>query len=323
MRQAGRYMPEYRDVRSRTTFLELCKNPALAAEVTVTAAERLGVDAAIIFADILLILEPMGIQLEFARGEGPVIHNPVKNGTDIDALREVDDVTSLNFVFEAISQCRSALRADLPLIGFSGAPFTLASYMIEGGGSRNYVLTKSLMYKDAGAWNALMSLISRALVKYLNAQIAAGAQAVQLFDSWVGCLSPDDYKRYVLPHTQSVIKNLEPGVPVIHFGTGTATFLESMRKAGGDVIGIDWRVRLDDGWKRVGHEVGVMGNLDPVVLFADKARIRKEARDILAQAAGRPGHIFNLGHGILPDTPVENVIALVDAVHELSQRSSQ
>lgn len=242
-------------------------------------------------------------------------------GTSIGCVKW--NVTALSFVFEAITQCRSALRADLPLIGFSGAPFTLASYMIEAGGSRNYVLTKSLMYKDAGAWNALMSLISRALAKYLNAQIAAGAQAVQLFDSWVGCLSPDDYKRYVLPHTQSVIKNLEPGVPVIHFGTGTASFLESMRKAGGDVIGLDWRVRLEDGWKRVGHDVGVMGNLDPVVLFADKARIRKEAGDILAQAAGRPGHIFNLGHGILPDTPVENVIALVDAVHELSQRSSQ
>jgi uroporphyrinogen decarboxylase len=320
MRQAGRYMPEYRAVRSRTSFLELCKTPSLAAEVTVTAAERLGVDAAIIFADILLILEPMGIQLEFAHGEGPVIHNPVQTKTDVDRLREVEDVGSLEFVFEAIRQCRSALRPDLPLIGFSGAPFTLASYMIEGGGSRNYVLTKSLMYNDAGAWHALMSLISRALVKYLNAQIAAGAQAVQLFDSWVGCLSPDDYKEYVLPHTQSVIKNLQSGVPVIHFGTGTASFLELMRKAGGDVIGFDWRVRLDDAWKRVGHDVAVMGNLDPVVLFANKDHIRNEARDILQQAAGQPGHIFNLGHGILPDTPVDNVIELVEFVHELSQR---
>jgi uroporphyrinogen decarboxylase len=320
MRQAGRYMREYREVRERTTFLELCKNPALAAEVTVTAVERLGVDAAIIFADILLILEPLGIELEFAKGEGPVIHNPVRRASDVDRLRELDNADELEFVYEAIRQTRSALKPDIPLIGFCGAPFTLASYMTEGGGSKNYVHTKRLMYDDAGAWHAMMALISRALVKYLNAQIAAGAQAVQLFDSWVGCLSPDDYREFVLPHTKSVIANVTKGVPVIHFGTGTATLLELMREAGGDVIGLDWRVRLDEGWRRIGHDVAVMGNLDPVVLFAKQDVLRAQAKKILEQAEGRPGHIFNLGHGILPETPVENVVALVEMVHELSHR---
>ena len=317
MRQAGRYMREYREVREKTTFLELCKNPALAAEVTVTAVERLGVDAAIIFADILLILEPLGIGLEFAKGEGPVIHNPVRRPSDVDRLRELQDPGELDFVYEAIRQTRSALKPDLPLIGFCGAPFTLASYMTEGSGSKNYVHTKQLMYDDAGAWHAMMALISRALVKYLNAQIEAGAQAVQLFDSWVGCLSPDDYREFVLPHTKSVIENVTKGVPVIHFGTGTATLLELMREAGGDVIGLDWRVRLDEGWRRVGHDVAVMGNLDPVVLFAKQDVLRERAKQILDQAEGRPGHIFNLGHGILPETPVENVIALVEMVHGL------
>jgi uroporphyrinogen decarboxylase len=316
MRQAGRYMPEYRDVRSRVGFLELCKTPSLAAEVTVTAAERLGVDAAIIFADILLILEPMGLNLEFSKGDGPVIHNPVRTASDVDRLREVEEVGGLEFVFEAIKQTRAALPGKLPLIGFSGAPFTLASYMVEGGSSKNYVHTKSLMYNDAGAWHQLMSLISRALIKYLNAQIEAGAQAVQLFDSWVGALGPHDYGQYVLPHTRYVIQGITPGTPVLHFGTGTSALLELMRAAGGDVIGLDWRVALDEGWRRVGHEVGIMGNLDPVALFANQTELRRRAGTILEQAAGRPGHIFNLGHGILPDTPVENVIALVEFVHE-------
>ena len=315
-------MREYREVRARTSFLELCKTPSLAAEVTVTAVERLGVDAAIIFADILLILEPMGIDLEFAHGEGPVIHNPVRNAADVDRLREVDDMSALDFVYDAIRQTRRALKPDIPLIGFCGAPFTLASYMIEGGGSKNYIQTKRLMYDDAGAWHAMMALISRALPKYLNAQIEAGAQAVQLFDSWVGCLSPDDYREFVLPHTRNVIRNVKPGVPVIHFGTGTATLLELMREAGGDVIGLDWRVRLDEGWQRVGQDVAIMGNLDPVVLFAKQDVLRAQAKRILDQAEGRAGHIFNLGHGILPETPVENVIALVEMVHEMSHRSN-
>jgi uroporphyrinogen decarboxylase len=320
MRQAGRYMREYREVRAKTTFLELCKTPSLAAEVTVTAVERLGVDAAIIFADILLILEPMGVELEFAEGEGPVIHNPVRKAQDVERLREVEDANALDFVYEAIRQTRQALKPDIPLIGFCGAPFTLASYLIEGGGSKNYVHTKRLMYDDAGAWHAMMSLIARALATYLNAQIEAGAQAVQLFDSWVGCLSPDDYREFVLPHTREVIRGVRAGVPVIHFGTGTAALLELMHEAGGDVLGLDWRVRLDDGWRRVGHDVAVMGNLDPVALFANQDLLRAQAKRILDQAGGRAGHIFNLGHGILPQTPVENVIALVDMVHEMSAR---
>jgi uroporphyrinogen decarboxylase len=317
MRQAGRYMPEYRAVRNKTTFLELCKNPSLAAEVTVTAAERLGVDAAIIFADILLILEPMGVDLEFAQGEGPVIHNPVRQAADVDRLRQLEDAGELDFVNEAIRQTRAALKPDIPLIGFAGAPFTLASYLTEGGGSKNYVHTKRLMYNDSRAWHAMMSLIAASLGKYLNAQIDAGAQAVQLFDSWVGALSPDDYREFVLPHTRTVIESIKPGVPVIHFGTGTAALLELMREAGGDVIGLDWRVRLDEGWARVGHDVAVMGNLDPVALFADRKVLRAQAKRILDQADRRPGHIFNLGHGILPETPVENVVALVDFVHEI------
>lgn len=318
MRQAGRYMQEYRDVRARVGFLELCKTPALAAEVTVTAAERLGVDAAIIFADILLPLEPMGLLLEFTKGDGPVIHNPVRSARDVDRLIEIEEVDALEFVLEAIRQTRRALRNDLPLIGFAGAPFTLASYIVEGGSSKNYVHTKSLMYNDSGAWHSMMSLISRALVKYLNAQVNAGAQALQLFDSWVGCLSPEDYRQYVLPHTRSVIAGISSGVPVIHFGTGTGELLQLISEAGGSVIGVDWRVPLAEGWQRVGHDKAVMGNLDPVALFANQEHLRSQARGILEQAGGRPGHIFNLGHGILPETPVHNVIALVEMVHEMS-----
>jgi len=320
MRQAGRYMQDYRDIRARVGFLELCKTPSLAAEVTVTAAERLGVDAAIIFADLLLPLEPMGLQLEFTKGDGPVIHNPVRSAEDVDRLHELEEVGALDFVLEAIRQTRRVLRSDLPLIGFAGAPFTLASYIVEGGGSKNYVQTKSLMYNDSGAWHAMMSLISRALVKYLNAQIAAGAQALQLFDSWVCCLGPDDYQQYVLPHTRRVIAGINSETPVIHFGTDTGELLQLISEAGGNVIGIDWRVRLDEGWQRIGHDKAVMGNLDPVALFANREHLRSRVKAILDQAAGRPGHVFNLGHGILPETPVENVIALVDMVHEMSSR---
>ena len=319
MRQAGRYMKEYREVRAHTTFLELCKTPDLAAEVTVYAAERLNVDAAIIFADILLIIEPMGLELEFTKGEGPAIHNPVRDSKDVERLREVEDVGALDYVYEAIRRTRAALKPNVPLIGFAGAPFTLASYIIEGGASKNYVHTKRMMYTDPGAWHAMMGLIARAVSRYLNAQVDAGAQAVQLFDSWVGALGPDDYREFVLPHVRSAIQGVKPGVPVIHFGTGTAALLELMRKAGGDVIGLDWRVRLDDAWRRLG-DVGVMGNFDQIALFTNPEVIRRKAREILGQAAGRPGHIFNLGHGILPETPVENVVALVEAVHEFSRR---
>jgi uroporphyrinogen decarboxylase len=319
MRQAGRYMKEYREVRARHGFLEMCKTPEVASEVTVYAAHRLGVDAAIIFADILLIVEPMGLDLEFAKGEGPAIHNPVRSPEDVKRLREVEDVNALSYVYDAIRIARRELRPDIPLIGFCGAPFTLASYICEGGGSKNYIHTKRLMYQDPGAWHAMMSLIARALSRYLNAQIEAGAQAVQLFDSWVGALSPDDYREYVLPHTREVIRNVTPGVPVIHFGTGTAGLLELMKEAGGDVIGLDWRVRLDEAWARLG-DVSVMGNFDSIALFTTPDIIRERAKTILDQAANRPGHVFNLGHGILPETPVENVVALVEAVHEFSQR---
>jgi uroporphyrinogen decarboxylase len=300
--------------------LEMCKRPEVAAEVTVYAAHRLNVDAAIIFADILLIIEPMGLELEFAQGEGPVIHNPVRSAQDVDRVREVETVAALDYVMQAIRTTRRELRPNLPLIGFAGAPFTLASYIIEGGGSRNYVHTKTLMYTDAAAWHALMARIARALVRYLNAQIEAGAQAVQLFDSWVGCLSPDDYSEFVLPHVRTVIEGITPGTPVIHFGTGTATLLELMRAAGGDVIGLDWRIDLAEGWQRIGHDRATMGNLDPVTLFGPFAHVRRETEKILARAANRNGHIFNLGHGILPQTPVDNVVRLVETVHELSAR---
>ena len=320
MRQAGRYMREYREVRARHTFLEMCKRPEVASEVTVYAAKRLKVDAAIIFADILLIIEPMGLELEFAKGEGPVIHNPVRAGRDVSRLREVEDVGALDYVYEAIRMTRRELPGNVPLIGFCGAPFTLASYIIEGGGSKNYVNTKRLMFTDAGAWHALMSLIARALGRYLNAQVGAGAQAVQLFDSWVGALGPDEYREFVLPHTRSVIQSVTRGVPVVHFGTGTASLLELMKEAGGDVIGLDWRVRLDEAWSRLG-DVAVMGNFDPALLFTNPETVREHARRVLEQAANRPGHVFNLGHGIMSETPVENVVALVEAVHELSARA--
>lgn len=320
MRQAGRYMDEYRKLRAQFGFLDLCKRPDLAAEITVVPVERLGVDAAILFADILLLLEPMGIGLEYERDNGPVIHRPVRTGADVHCLPEFEPADALPFVFEAIRKSRAALSDKVPLIGFSGAPFTLASYLIEGGGSRNYIRTKQLIYSDAGAWRALMERLSRAVVRYLNAQIAAGAQAVQLFDSWVGCMNPDDYQEYVLPYTRATIKGLTPGVPVIHFSTGTAGLLKLVRAAGGDVVALDWRINLDDGWKTVGYDVGIQGNLDPVALFAPRDEIRRRIAEILRRAGGRPGHIFNLGHGVLPDTPVEHVIALVEAVHELSER---
>ena len=319
MRQAGRYLPEYRAIREKTGFLELCRTPDLAAAVTVETAVRLGVDAAIIFADILLVLEPMGAGLEFTRGDGPAIHHPVRSAADVDRLREVEP-GALAYVAEAVRRARAALPPAIPLIGFAGAPFTLASYLIEGGSSRLYARTKAFMLADPGAWRALMERLGRAVAAYLDAQIDAGADAVQLFDSWVGCLAPADYRTHVLPHVRTLVAAVRPGTPVIHFGTGTARLLECMRAAGGDVIGLDWRVDLDAAWSRLGHDVAVQGNLDPMALLAPVAEIRRRAAAILGQAAGRPGHIFNLGHGVLPQTPVDHVRALVDAVHELSAR---
>ncbi len=315
MRQAGRYMAEYREVRAKVSFLELCKNPDLATEVTVTAAERLGVDAAILFADILLILEPMGLKLEFSKGEGPVIHNPVREAGDVDRVFTLDDPSPLNYVYRAIRSIRAALKPDLPLIGFAGAPFTLACYAIEGGSSRHYENAKTFMYRDPGAWDVLMSRLVDATISYLNAQAEAGVQALQLFDSWVGTLGPDDYKRFVQPHMRRLFAGLPADVPAIHFGTDTGTLLELQRDAGGDVIGLDWRVDLAAAWDRLGPDVADQGNLDPAVLFAPEDEVRSRVRRVLDLAAGRPGHIFNLGHGILPGTPVENVLALVDEVH--------
>ncbi len=321
MRQAGRYMPEYRAVRSRMSFLELCRDSDAAAEVTVTAAERLGVDAAIIFADILLVVEPLGIRLEFSQNDGPVLHNPIRTPADVAQIPEVDAAAEVGYVYESIRKANAALK--VPLIGFSGAPFTLASYVIEGGSSKNYIHTKSLMYQEPDAWHALMRVLTRTVVAYLNRQIDAGAHAVQLFDSWVGCLSPFDYEQYVQPHMRELIHAITPGIPVIHFGTGTNGLLELQRAAGGDVIGLDWRIDLAQGWQRIGHDVAVQGNLDPVTLFGTRENLRRQTKNILDAAAGRPGHIFNLGHGILPGTPVDNVLALIDMVHEMSASSSR
>jgi uroporphyrinogen decarboxylase len=318
MRQAGRYMAEYREMRARHSFLEMCRKPDVAAEVTVSAVERLGVDAAIIFADILLPLLPMGVGLDYVKGDGPMIARPLRSHHDLDQVRPVVPSESLAFVGEAIRLARRAL--NVPLIGFAGAPFTLASYLIEGGSSRQYQATKTLMYTEPALWHRIMAMLARVTADYLKMQIEAGADLVQLFDSWVGSLGPDDYRRFVLPHTKKAIEPIRQMVPVIHFGTVTGNLLELMREAGGDVIGLDWRVDLAEAWARLGTDIGVQGNLDPMALFADKSEIRRRAKEILARAANRPGHIFNLGHGILPETKVDHVIALVDAVHDLSQR---
>lgn len=320
MRQAGRYMAEYRSLRAKHSMLELCKTPELAAQVTLQPIDRFPLDAAIIFADILLPLEPMGLSLEFAEGEGPVIHNPVRDQADVDRLNVIDG-GELEYVAEAIRQARRALNGRVPLIGFAGAPFTLASYAIEGGSSRNYLLTKQMMYGEPKTWHLLMDKFARVITGYLRRQIKAGAQAIQLFDSWVGCLSVGDYVEYVLPHVQLIFDGLKrEGVPMIHFGTGTSAMLRQMRDAGGDVIGVDWRIHLDEAWSAVGHDVAVQGNLDPLALFAPLHEIERRVADILRRAGGRPGHIFNLGHGILPTTPIEHVAATIDMVHTLSQR---
>ena len=317
MRQAGRYLPEYMEVRSRVTFLELCTRPDLAAEVTLTAQAVLGVDAAILFADLLPILRPMGLDLEYQAGAGPVIDNPLRSPDDIDRLKEIEDIGEMEFVFETVRRVRADLPADCPLIGFAGAPFTLASYAIEGGGSRNYEHTKSIMYGDTGAWQALMDRLVPTLSRYLSAQAEAGCQVVQLFDSWAGCLSPADYRRYVLPHSKRLIESLPEGLPVIHFLTGNPQLYPLQREAGGEVQGLDWRIDLADGWDLVGHDVAVQGNLDPVSLYAELDVLREHTRAVLDAAGGRPGHIFNLGHGLLPTMDPQKVKALVEMVHEL------
>src|SRR5271166_2641932 len=314
MRQAGRYMPEYRAVRKQHSLLEICKKPELAAEVTITAAEFLGVDAAIIFADLLLPFEVMGLPFHFSAGEGPVIEKPVRSKEDIANLR-TDRAGELGYVSEAVALVAKHFADRIPVIGFCGAPFTLASYMIEGGGSRNYVHAKKMMYNSPADWDALMGKLVAVTTAYSAEQVRAGADAIQIFDSWVGCLSVEDYRRYVLPHVTGMVKTLQKtGAPIIYFGTDSATLLTAMKETGADVIGLDWRIPLDEGWSQVGG--AVQGNLDPVTLFSSWEQVRRRAQEILDLAAGKPGHIFNLGHGILPETPVENVKALAAYVRE-------
>ena len=318
MRQAGRYMPEYRAIRKNYSLLEICKKPEIAAQVTIEAAEILEVDAAIIFADLLLPLEVMGLPFHFSAGEGPKIERPVRTAQDVAALR-TDRAAHLGYVSEAVKLVSKHFGDALAVIGFCGAPFTLASYMIEGGSSRNYVFTKTMMYSAPDAWSELMGKLVSVMAEYSAEQVSAGADTIQIFDSWVGCLSVEDYRRYVLPHATELVKRLQKtGVPVIYFGTDSATLLPSMKETGADVIGVDWRIPLDTGWNSLNYKGAVQGNLDPVLLFADWKELKPRAEDILRQAAGRAGHIFNLGHGILPETPVKNVKALCDFVREHS-----
>jgi len=316
MRQAGRYMPEYRALRERYGILEIIKTPELAVEVTRQPLRAFDLDAAIIFADILPLLEGMGLRLEFAYGEGPVIHNPVRGAEDIDALADPPIEESVGYTLDAIRLMRAEIDGRTPLIGFSGAPFTLASYAIEGGASRNFTRTKGLMLEQPAAWHRLMSKLADRVGRYVAAQAHAGAQAVQLFDSWVGTLSPDDYRTFALPYTRHAIGlAAETGVPVIHFATDTGGMLEDFASVGGDVVGLDWRMDLDRGWERVGERFAVQGNLDPVALLAPWEILRTRADAVLVRAGGRRGHIFNLGHGILPGTPVDNVKRLAEYVH--------
>ena len=316
MRQAGRYMPQYRKLRKRHSILDLCHRPELAAQVTLQPIERLGVDAAIIFADILLPFEPLRLGLRFEAGEGPKIDRPIRDAADVERLPAFSIEAELGYVCDAIRLARRALPDDVPLIGFAGAPFTLASYAIEGGASRTFTKTKQFMYQAPDTWHLLLSKLADVVGHYLAAQARAGAQALQVFDSWVGCLSPEDYRTYVAPHSKRALTlAAAANGPLIHFGTGTATVLEDFAAAGGDVIGVDWRIPLDAAWTRLGQRA-IQGNLDPAALLAPGAERDRQVRDVLKRAAGRPGHIFNLGHGVLPETDVDAVRAVVDLVHD-------
>lgn len=315
MRQAGRYMPEYRALRENYTLLHLCRTPDLATEVTLQPIRRLDVDAAIIFSDLLLPLEPMGIPFDFVKGEGPAILAPLRSAADIDRTRIFEPREALGYVLEAIRQVKAALPPQIPLIGFAGAPFTLASYAIEGGHSNNFALTKALMYQDPAAWHRLCERLSSLVGDYLVAQIEAGVDVVQVFDSWVGALNAADYREFVLPHTRRIFDTVAGRVPTIHFGTATGSILHEMREAGGDIVGADWRIPIDEAWTRIGTDRGIQGNLDPTLLFGPEDRLARATEDILRRVGGRPGHIFNLGHGILPNTPVERVQYLAQLVH--------
>ncbi len=322
LRQAGRYMQEYRDVRKHHTLVEICKQPQLAAEVTITAAEKLGVDAAIIFADLLLPLEPMGLDFEFMAGEGPVVHRPLRTAEDVRALR-TDRAGDLAYVARAIEKVAAHFRDRMGVIGFCGAPYTLASYMIEGGGSKNYIHTKQMMYRDTSSWRMLLDKIVLVLEQYCRLQVQAGADVIQIFDSWVGSLGLADYRDYALEATRRLVRSVQQlGVPVIYFGVETAGLLGDMASTGADVIGLDWRQPLDEGWRAVGPHHAVQGNLDPITLFAPVEVLELRVKEILQAANGRPGHIFNLGHGIVPGTPVENVQAVVRMVKEFRLETS-
>lgn len=320
MRQAGRYLKEYMAIRKNSSFLDMCKTPEIACEVTLQPLRRFELDAAIIFADILLPLEGMGVDFHFAKNEGPVIDRPIRENSQIDAIKIIDPYEDVPYLLEALKLAKAELNGKVPLLGFCGAPFTLASYMIEGGGSKNYLNTKRLMFSDPGAWKVLMDKVCEVLAVYLRAQIDAGAQALQIFDSWVGCLGAADYEKYALPYTKKVIESVGGDVPVINFSTNTGPYIDLVASAGGDVVSVDWRMSLDTAWERIGTDKAIQGNLDPGVLFGPPEYIKKRAADVLAEANGRPGHIFNLGHGIILGTPVDSVKALVDSVHELTQK---
>jgi uroporphyrinogen decarboxylase len=316
MRQAGRYLKQYREIRARHGILEICKRPDLAAQVTLQPVEILDVDAAIIFADLLLPIEPMGLKLTFAAGEGPVIENPIRTSSDIDNL-SISNTDDLGYVGEAIQLVARALSGRVPLIGFTGAPFTMASYMIEGGSSRHFLRTKQMMYRDETLWRRLMGKLVDVLGSFGVLQVASGARIIQVFDSWVGALGPDDYVRYVAPYSRALIERIRAaGVPVIHFGTGAAGFFKELHAAGGDVMGVDWRINIDQAWLDISYRSAVQGNLDPAALFAPIPEIRTRVHELLKRTGTRPGHIFNLGHGILPETPVEHVKACVEIVRE-------
>jgi uroporphyrinogen decarboxylase len=322
MRQAGRYMSEYRALRERYSLLELCRTPDLATEVTLQPVRRIDVDAAILFSDLLLPLEPMGIRFDFIRGEGPAIENPLKSSADIDRLRRFEPRESLAHVLDAIRLVQRELAGRVPLIGFAGAPFTLASYAIEGGHSSNFARTKALMYGEPAAWHKLCDFLADMTTNYLGAQIEAGVNAVQVFDSWVGALNAHDYREFILPHTRPLFEALARyDVPAIHFGVGTGAILGELREAGGHVIGADWRTPLDEAWQRIGTDRAIQGNLDPTVLLGPLDRALAATDDVLARAGGRAGHIFNLGHGILPSTPVEHVQAVARHVHQQTRRA--
>jgi uroporphyrinogen decarboxylase len=320
MRQAGRYMSEYRALREHHSLLELCRTPDLATEITLQPVRRIDVDAAILFSDLLLPLEPMGIPFDFVKGEGPAIENPLRTEDDLARVRRFEPREALAPVLEAIRQIKTELAGRVPLIGFAGAPFTLASYAIEGGHSNNFARTKAVMYGSPAAWHRFCELLSDVAADYLTAQIEAGVDAVQLFDSWVGALNADDYREFILPHTRRIFERLaKHDVPTIHFGVGTGAILAELREAGGDVIGADWRTPIDEAWTKIGADRAIQGNLDPTILLAPIQRILAATDDVLTRAGGRPGHIFNLGHGILPMTPLEHVQAVARYVHQQTQ----